>query len=74
MKMLLFKEQLELIYKVTEMLNSAEIPDSDSHHIKVLLMKTDTDSVVGVWDDEISSDDWSLELSGPTDEDPKSKP
>lgn len=71
MKMLFFKEQLDLISKVTEMLNSGDIPDSDSHHIKVLLMETDTDSVVGVWDDEISSKDWSLELGRDMENKPK---
>lgn len=62
MSMLFFKEQLDLIVKVTETLNKGEIPDSSSHHIKILLMETDTDTVVGVWDNEISSEDWSLEL------------
>lgn len=62
MSMLFFKEQLDLIVKVTEMLNKSEIPESASHHVKVLLMETDTETVVGVWDDEISSEDWALEL------------
>lgn len=64
----LFMEQLEYMTAVTNMLNKSDLPKSNEYKVKVLLMDTETDSIVAKWDDNHSETDWGVEFVNPVPE------
>jgi hypothetical protein len=63
----LYKEQLEMILAVTNMLNenSENIPVSNDFYFKVQLVEAHEGEVIGEWSDEVGPKDWDFSFVAP---------
>jgi hypothetical protein len=62
-----YKEQLEMILAVTNMLNehSDKIPVSGDYYFRVQLVEAHGGEVIGEWSDEVGPQDWDFSLVAP---------